>query len=219
MVLDLSRACLANRIDSRCHGLPQSPPLAAATAPSGREPRTPSVMAACARHAAMPSPGGRDASPCLPLEELRLCAAGGGSSKAAITAAAPLTSRREAGPGMANAARRRRCPSAHTGADEVGTLPLLTKCIQGGRVTPHQSRRLRETRRDSFPSRGSHECRDQGSPCHCETVTDVTVVAIRFSPWPRWICGMYKSKLAAGRCGLPRQCEHCLAMTNPGCGG
>ena len=64
-----------------------------------------------------------------------------------------------------------------------------------------------------------NRCCKGSPPCHCETVTDVTVVAIRFSPWPRWICGMYKSKLAAGRRGLPRQCEHCLAMTNPGCGG
>ena len=39
--------------------------------------------------------------------ELRPCAAGGRRSKAAISAAAPLAGRREAGPGMANAARWR----------------------------------------------------------------------------------------------------------------
>ena len=39
--------------------------------------------------------------------ELRPCAAGGRRSKAAIPAAAPLAGRREAGPGMANAARWR----------------------------------------------------------------------------------------------------------------
>ena len=49
---------------------------------------------------------------------------------------------------------RGRCPSAHTGADEVGTSPLLTKFVQRARVTPHPSRPSREI--------GTNR-RDQGS--------------------------------------------------------
>ena len=30
-------------------------------------------------------------------------------------------------------------------------------------------------------------------------------VAIRLSPWRRWFCSLCISKMAAGRCGLPRQ--------------
>ena len=43
-------------------------------------------------------------------------------------------------------------------------------------------------------------------------------VAIRFFPWLRWVYRVCKSNLAAGRDGLPRQCEHCLAMTSGGLG-
>ena len=64
----------------------------------------------------------------------RVCAAGGGKSKFAFSAAAPLAGRREAGPGMAFAARRARavakrlmrspCSSAWSASKKTSSGPL-----------------------------------------------------------------------------------------------
>ena len=89
--------------------------------------------------------------------EIQDAAACGRRRRPEFSAAAPLAGCREAGPGMAIAARRGRCPSAHTGADEVGTLPLLTQHRTGGNAATSSVTASRGIGRDSFPSRGSHE--------------------------------------------------------------